>query len=485
METTRPGRGAAAAGEIFVAVPVELKGLVEPIESLIRAVEDGRESARGGRAIDYAKLEEAIEEKTAEIERKAHGSILAALDVDAPRVRIGGKTFTRIGREPGTFKTRTGPEVVQRAVYRELGVRNGPVMDTISVRAGVYGRGWLPKAAEGVAHHVQQGPSREAASSAKQAGSLPYSRATLERTAHEVGEEWMHEQVDILDQIAEEFEVPAATRSISVALDRVSIPMEEPRKRPVGRPLKNAPKNPIERKFRMAYCGTVTLHDEHGEALHTSRFGCMPSSDPELLCAQMANEVYRLRGHNEDLIIKLLADGAPEMWNLLESSFPECVFGKVERGVDFWHVIEKLAPAASVIFGEDKAKAELGRWKGMLRRSGQAAIQILDQLYASGCENRWVNSKQPVHDAITYLENNGHRMNYAADIRRGLPIGSGHVEATCKTLVAVRMKRAGSRWKTDTGDRILQLRALALSHRWKPAMRKLHATRRRAVQVAA
>jgi len=199
----------------------------------------------------------------------------------------------------------------------------------------------------------------------------------------------------------------------------------------------------------------------------------------------MANEVYRLRGKNENLIIKLLADGAPEMWNLLVSAFPECVFGKVECGVDFWHVIEKLAPAATLIFGEDHAKGELGRWKAMLRRSGQAAIRILDQLCASGCEDRWVNSKQPVHDAITYLENNGHRMNYAADIRRGLPIGSGHVEASCKTLVAVRMKRAGSRWKTDTGERILQLRALALSHRWEPAMRKLHATRRRAVQVAA
>jgi len=349
----------------------------------------------------------------------------------------------------------------------------------------VYGRGWLPKTAEAVAHDVQQGPSREAASSARQAGRLPYSRASLERVAHEVGEQWLHEHVDIQDQLADEFELPTGTCTISVALDRVSIPMEEPRKRPVGRPRKNAPKNPIERKFRMAYCGTVTLHGKDGEALHTIRFGCMPQSDPELLCGQMANEVYRLREKNKKLIIKLLADGAPGMWNLLEAAFPESVFGSVERGVDFWHVIEKLAPATKVIFGEDNAKAELQRWKTTLRRSGKAVSQILAELRGSGCESRWLNSKQPVHDAITYLENNGERMNYAADIRRCLPIGSGHVEATCKTLVAVRMKRAGSRWKTDSGERILQLRALALSHRWAPAMRKLHANQRRAVQAAA
>jgi hypothetical protein len=183
--------------------------------------------------------------------------------------------------------------------------------------------------------------------------------------------------------------------------------------------------------------------------------------------------------------LKLLSDGAPEMCNLLHTHFPAAVFGRVEQGIDFWHVLEKLAPAAEMLFGKDRCSDALQRWRKRLRCANAAAEEILTELRDSGMRNRHRDSKRPVHEAITYFENHLRRMRFARSLRLGLPIGSGNVEATCKTLVGVRMKRAGSRWKTKTGEHVLRLRALALSERWEQAMLKLHATRRTAVRIAA
>ncbi len=87
-----------------------------------------------------------------------------------------------------------------------------------------------------------------------------------------------------------------------------------------------------------------------------------------------------------------------------------------------------------------------------------------------------------MHDAITYLKNNAARMNYAGAIKKGLPIGSGNVQATCKTLVGLRMKRCGSRWHNDTGNHVLHLQALAISDRWSDAMAKLCAKQRTSIR---
>jgi len=67
----------------------------------------------------------------------------------------------------------------------------------------------------------------------------------------------------------------------------------------------------------------------------------------------------------------------------------------------------------------------------------------------------------------------------------GLPIGSGNVEVTCKSLVSIRMKRPGARWKHATGEEVLQLRALQLSDRWAAAVQRATRPLAKPVQIVA
>ena len=477
--------------KMVIEVPEELtevgKAMAEQLVELQRTM------ARhgNGKAVDYAKVERQFSESAGRIELAAHKATLQSLDIDVPAVIIGGERYTRVGRCEGQYHTMVGSVLVERSLYRKSGERGGQpggkVVDAVSLRAGVVGDGWMPETARVIAHEVQQGTSREAEATAREFGRVPYSRASFEKVAHLVGALAVADHQDIEDALIDAYEVPGEARSISVSLDRVSVPMEEPRRRPVGRPRKNAAKKPVERNFRMAYVGTVTLHDEQGEGLHTIRYGCMPEGDVIGLRNRMVADVVTLRSKQPELKLQLLCDGAPEMWNLLEDGFTPKFGDDLHRLVDLCHLTEKLGAAAQAMDSDSKAADEkLTRWKMTLLNRASAAIDILVELMESGLDEG-AGENHPVHAAITYLQTHSaeaDRMNYARARRLGLPLGSGNAEATCKSLFEVRMKRCGARWKVETGQHIVQLRALALSDRWGPAVELILRPLRKAVRAS-
>lgn len=476
--------------KMVIEVPEEFaevgKAMAEHLEVLQRTVS----RLGGGKAVDYAEVEQALSESAGRGELAGHRAILESLDIDVPAVMIGGVRYTRVGRCEAPYHTMAGSVSVERSLYRQSGARGGQpggkVVDAVSLRAGVVADGWLPRTARAMAHAVQQGTSREAESTAREFGRLQYSRASFERVAHVAGALAVADHQDIEDALIDAYEVPAEARSISVSLDRVSVPMEEPRPRPVGRPRKGAPKRPVERNFRMAYCGTATLHDKNGVALHTIRYGCMPDGDVTGLRDRLVADTAALRSKQPDLKIQLLCDGAPEMWNLLDGGFTPKFGDNLHRLVDLVHLMEKLGAATRVIDASAAAGKRLRRWKTMLLNQASAATDILRELTASGLDEG-AGADHPVHAAITYLQSHAietDRMNYARARRLGLPLGSGNVEATCKSLFETRMKRCGARWKEETGQHIVQLRAFALSGRWGPAINLILRPLRKPVRAA-
>jgi hypothetical protein len=447
---------------IVIEVPAAFKNLAAAMCELVAVTQKAVDRDSSGGAVAYAEIELELASATAAAERAAHGAVLRSLDVDAPHVIIGGARHTRVGRHEQSYYTMAGPVVIERPIYRRDGERNGKVVDAISLRVGAVADGWLPQTARAMAHQVQRGTPREAETGAAEIGRLPYSRSSFDRVAHAVGKLYVQRDQEIGAALIEAYEPPSELQSISVGLDRVALPMAEPRPRPVGRPRRGAPKNPITVAWRMAWVGTVTLHDGKGKALHTIRYGGMPDDGATGLLQAMADEVRQLLARRADLKVTLLSDGAHDVVNQLATEVGERLDRTPTQLIDFWHLIEKLAPAATLLGDGDR----LTRWRLSLLNDPDAAAFLLAELRASGCEAVANGDKKPVHEAITYLENHRPRMNYAAARAAGLPIGSGNTEATCKTLVSIRMRRAGARWKVDTGRHVLKLRALALSDRW-------------------
>ena len=134
--------------------------------------------------------------------------------------------------------------------------------------------------------------------------------------------------------------------------------------------------------------------------------------------------------------------------------------------IDFFHAAQHLSDAFDAAYGANapKAVAQFEKYRHLLRYDDDGVAQVIRAL-------RHLRSKHPecerIAQVLGYFRNNRHRMGYAEAKDQGLPIGSGVVEATCKTLVTERLKRSGMRWSERGGQAILTLRALLQSHRFE------------------
>ena len=155
----------------------------------------------------------------------------------------------------------------------------------------------------------------------------------------------------------------------------------------------------------------------------------------------------------------VLGDGAAWIWNLAEFHFPEAV-----QIVDFYHAVERLSEVATAVWGEGAARARAWlRWRRKALRNGNvgAVLRHLQALPAKGKETRDL-----VRRAVGYFRENRSRMRYGAFRKAGLFIGSGVVEAACKSIVAQRFKQSGMRWSREGFLRLLHLRLCILNDDW-------------------
>ena len=229
---------------------------------------------------------------------------------------------------------------------------------------------------------------------------------------------------------------------------------------------------------REAGCGTVVLYDAEGERLQTVRYGRMPETKKVTLQDQLQTEAASILAVRPDLQRVLLADGAKHNWSLLAEVDRACGLpaeASVEI-IDFYHACDHLKDGCDAAWGEStpRSKAEFERLKTLLKEDDDGAERIIRVLKYHRGRARGHKRKR-LKTQLTYFRNQKKRMNYPDYIRQGLPIASGVMEASCKTLVTQRMKQSGMSWGHTGGQAILTLRSLIQSGRWQAAWELLRA----------
>ena len=200
-----------------IEIPEGLAGFGEAVEAMLKDLKKFQtEAAKDGAPVDFAAFSEALEKNSAAARLELKRRALQELDVDAERITSNQKPHARVGRYEAAYFTKEGPVTVMRSLYRECGQRNAKTVDAISLRAGAVD-GWLPDAAKPAAFLLQQGTSREAESTARALGVLPYSPCSFERVAYKVGEMHALVRADVEKHLIADYRLPARARARSVA----------------------------------------------------------------------------------------------------------------------------------------------------------------------------------------------------------------------------------------------------------------------------
>jgi hypothetical protein len=171
-----------------------------------------------------------------------------------------------------------------------------------------------------------------------------------------------------------------------------------------------------------------------------------------------------------DLRLVKAADGANDNWTFLRGDLPAG-----EEVIDFFHAAEHLSDALAAAYGDGstEARRRFAELRHILLEEADGVATVIRSL-------AYLREKHPrnarIATELAYFRKRRKRMRYAEMKAEGLPIGTGVMEAACKTLVTQRLKQSGMRWGHKGGQAILNLRGWSQSERFDHAWSLLAAT---------
>jgi hypothetical protein len=287
------------------------------------------------------------------------------------------------------------------------------------------------------------------------------SEATAARTAITVGERLRQEEMREAEQILAGHAVPRRTswhpQRLYLSLDGSMTPLRDPWKRDGSLGALHC---------RYGECKTAVCYetrpDRHGAPVAARRQYTATLEPVEVFEKLVVGLAYHC-GSDQAVEMVVLADGLGYNWRIAEEYFPEAL-----QILDFYHVLEHLHTLARLCLeGEPGGGEESGgaarAWvsiqkEKLLADRVEAVREAIAALPAASEEAAACRE-----ETDGYLARNAERMRYGSYVARGYQIGSGVMEAACKTVVHQRLDQSGMHWRAETADAVVALRANQLS----------------------
>jgi len=454
-------------------------GCPEPLDRLRAGLDTLRmKDKRSPQA--FADFERELHERVMEFERAEIGAEMSKLDVDADAVLIAGKLHRRVLRQSQTYVTGAGEVVVERTLYKDRTEDEGRAVSPMELTLGIVGDFWTPRAAQQALWVVTQMTPKKTEELFERIGNMTPSKSSLDRLPKLIDERWEGQRETFEEALREGLAIPEGTASIAVSLDGVLAPMEDTavtERRTEAAAEGRVTKGPLG--YREVGCATVSFCDEKGDLLGAIRMARAPEPKKMTLKKMLAKEVAAVLRAQPNLKVVKIADGIADNWAFLSRELP-----KGEEAVDFFHAAEHLHAAVAAAYGDGTLKTQ-HRYETLyeaLRDEERGIEKVIRAL-------RYLTTKYPrrtkIRQALGYFRGHRARMNYAALKQQGLMIGSGVVEAACKTLVTQRLKHSGMRWSQAGAQAILTPRGWDQSERFDKAWALVAATFHAEVTVLA
>ena len=292
---------------------------------------------------------------------------------------------------------------------------------------------------------------------------LEVTAKSVERVAESIGADIaLRQQQEI--QRAVQLDLPRITGEpipvLYVEMDGTGVPVVK--KETAGRTGKLDGVPAHTREVKLGCVFTQTKWDQEGYALRdpgsTTYTGAIENAEP--FGKRLYVEAWN-RGWSRAVKKVVIGDGAPWIWNIAKQHFPGAI-----QIVDLFHARQHLWDLARLLHPMNTKRRNA--WIGLHQKRWLDQGKIA-KLVASlrSIQTSDADLSKKLRNEVDYFAINASRMNYPKFRNQHLFVGSGVIEAGCKSVIGHRLKQSGMFWTVNGANSILALRCAHLNDRFE------------------